>query len=143
MAINHVNYDWESIQIVTPGGVLLGAVSVTYKDEAKVENVYGKGRVALGRARGNYSASGSLDVLRDSFNRLTASLGADFLGKKDFTVIVSYANDGGSTCTDTLQGAVITADDASMNQGDKEAKVKMELSIEKILWDGLEPVVQQ
>lgn len=143
MAINGRTYDWESIEITGPGGRIVGAQNVNYKDNAKSENVYGIGRYPLGRSRGNYEASGSLDMLRKDADALIGALGADYLGKADFTVSVSYANDGGDVTTDTLVKAVVTEQDQGMDQGAKAAVMKFSLSMEKILWNGKEPVVKK
>lgn len=142
MAINGIAYDWESIEITGPSGLLLGAQSVDYKDSAKTENVYGKGRVALGRSRGNYEASGTLEMLKADADKLTSSLGGDFLGTADFTVTASYANDGGTAATDTLQQCVVTGQGVTASQGDSAVKVKLDLSIKKILWNGTDPAIK-
>ena len=143
MAINGRTYDWESIEITGPGGRIVGAQNVSYKDNAKTENVYGLGRYPLGRSKGNYEATGSLEMLRKDGDALIGALGADYLGKADFTVTVSYANDGGDVATDTLVKAVVTDQDLGMGQGDKAAIIKFSLSMEKILWNGKEPVVKK
>ena len=143
MPINGRNYDWESIEINGPGGLIVGAQSINYKDSAKVENVYGKGRDILGRGRGNYEGSGNLEMLRPDFDALIGGLGSDYLGSADFTVVVSYGNDDGLTVTDTLQECVITDQDLSGTQGDAKIPVKLDINVKKILWGGVEPVVNQ
>lgn len=143
MAINGQNYDWESIEITGPGGRVVGAQSIDYKDNAKVENVYGIGRDPLGAGKGNYEASGSMEMLRKDADALIGALGADFLGKADFTVSVAFANDGGQVTNDTLQKCVVTGTDFSAKQNDAKLVVKFELYIKKILWNGVEPVVKK
>jgi len=139
--INGKNYDWESIEIMTPGGLAIGAQSISYKDSAKVENVYGKGRIIRGRGRGNYEASGSLELLRPDFDALVGALGSDYLGKADFSISIHGANDGGDSFSDTIVEAVITDQDLSGSQGDAKIPVKIDFSAKKILWDGVEPVI--
>lgn len=143
MSVNGRNYDWESIEVMGPGGLIVTAQSVNYKDSAKVEDVYGKGRDKLGRGKGNYEASGTLEMLRPDFDDLVGSLGADYLGKADFNVTVSFANDEGLVATDVLQECVITSQDLTGSQNDAKIPVKLELNIKKILWNGVEPVVRQ
>lgn len=143
MAINGRTYDWESIEITGPGGRIIGAQSIDYKDEAKVEEVYGLGRDILGRGKGNYKASGSVELLRQDGDALISALGADFLGKADFTITVSYANDEGTTATDTLQKCVVSGVDTSAKQGEAKMTMKLELNIKKVLWNGTEPVVKK
>lgn len=142
MPINGKVYDWESITISGPGGTLVGAQSVDYKDSAKVENVYGKGRIALGRSRGNYEASGTLEMLKDDADKLCGSLGADYMGTADFTVTVSYANDGGTSATDVLQECVVTDRGVTAGQGDSSVKEKLDISIKKILRNGVDPATK-
>ena len=141
MTINGRSFDWESIEVQGPGGLIVGAQSVSYKDSAKTENVYGKGRDVKGRSRGNYEASGTLEMLRSDFDELVGSLGADFMGKADFTVVVSGANDEGYSFTDILKECVITGNDFTGSQGDAKMPGKCEMNIKKILWNGVEPVV--
>jgi len=139
--INGKNFDWQSIEIMTPGGLCVGAQSINYTDSANVEKIYGKGRVIRGRSRGNYEASGNLEMSRPDFDNLVSALGSDYLGSADFTITVSGANDGGDSFTDVIVKAVITKQDLTGSQGDKNIPAKIDFDAEKILWNGLEPVV--
>ncbi len=136
--INGREYDFSDVQIMTPAGVLDCEANISYSDEAPLEETYdAKGKVR-GRIKKNYKASGSIELPRAEADQLIAALGSNFM-RTPFTIVVSYGNDGGQTSVDTLVDCVITKNDAGGQQENKVTK-KFDLSIKKIIWNGLEPI---
>ncbi|GAB6170784.1 hypothetical protein JCM15765_02620 [Paradesulfitobacterium aromaticivorans] len=141
--INGRVYDWESITIALPYGVVIGIESIEYKDSKEKEFVYGKGAMPVGRGEGNYKAEGKLTVLREEYQNLLdycKQIGKSFYKIPPFPVTVSYANDGEPVKTDVVKGCSFNERSQSMKQGDKSVSKELSFIAEKVVEDGVEPV---
>ena len=139
--INGKVYDWESISIGLPYGVVIGVESVDYDDELSAEPAYGKGVKPLGYGNGNYQGNAKITILRDEFNKLldyARREGRGIYRIPPFPITVGYANDGERTRTDELRGCKITKLVHKGSQGDTKLGVEMELLItQEIIRDGV------
>lgn len=144
MPVNGKVYDWESITIALPYGVVIGVESIDYDDGKEAELVYGKGGKALGYGRGNYEANAKMSMLRDEFDRLleyAKEIGKALYALPPFPITVSYANDGAPTKTDVIKGAKLTKNAHKAAQGDKKLSVDLELLVtDQIVRDGVRAV---
>lgn len=144
MAVNGKVYDWESITIALPYGVVIGVESIDYDDGKEAELVYGKGGKALGYGEGNYEASAKMTLLRDEYDKLldyAKSTGKPLYGIKPFPITVSYADDLGSITTDVIKGAKLTKNTHKAAQGDKKLSIDLELLVtDQIVRDGVKAV---
>ncbi|GAB6173278.1 MAG: hypothetical protein QMC95_06540 [Desulfitobacteriaceae bacterium] len=141
--INGKVYDWESVTISLPTGVVIGIDSVEYKDSKEKEMVYGKGAMPVGRGEGNYKAEGKITLLRDEYQNLLdycKMIGKSFYKIPPFPITASYANDGEKTRVDVVKGVTFTERSQSMKQGDKSLTKELSFIAEKIVEDGVEPV---
>lgn len=141
MAINGRNYDWEDITVMLPSGEAVGITEIRYSDEQKIEARYGKGALPRGYGRGNYSASGSMVLDRDEWERLKGDLagGGGLYDHSPFTIVINYANNDMGNITDTLKSVKISRfDGAGGNQGSSNVSaIRCEfLVLEPILWNG-------
>lgn len=137
--INGNQYDWESVEIQLPNGAAIGVTDISYNDERPVEARYGKGSKPRGYGRGNYKASGSMELDLDEAERLRLALGGSLYGGQPFAIVVSYANDDMGRVTDTLPAVKITKADSGAKQGDANVgvrKVDFEI-LEPIKWGGV------
>ncbi|NSW85208.1 MAG: hypothetical protein HPY84_02700 [Syntrophobacteraceae bacterium] len=136
--INGNQYDWESVEIVMPHGIVIGVQEVSYSDERPIEARYGRGSIPRGYGRKNYEASGSLTLDKDEADRLQKALGGSFYTKSTFTVVVSYANHDQATITDVLKDCHITKRDNSAKQGEENSgQTKLDIVIlSPIEWNG-------
>ncbi|MCP3922994.1 MAG: hypothetical protein GY714_10450 [Desulfobacterales bacterium] len=137
--INGIAYDWESIDIfVVPMGTSVSITEITYEDNRKIENIYGKGPIARKKGRGNYEASMNFSIDREEYALLQLLLGGSVYNQT-FFVIVNYANDGQPTFTDIINDVDITKQATSAKQGDKEVgRMKLDCNVgSPILWNGL------
>jgi len=134
--VNGKQFDWGDITIslipLTP--VVFTAQSISWDEELEVEAIYGKGRVPLGYGKGNWKASGKLEMLKSEFEALAliASSGILNLDPRITTINVLYSNSLDGTIpitTTTLTGIRITKVSDSASQGDKELKVSLEFII--------------
>ncbi len=143
MAINGRNYDWEDISVTLPHGEAVGISEIKYSDEQSLEARYGRGSVPRAYGRGNYSASGSMVLDRDEWERLKKELASSsptggIYDHKPFTTVVNYANDDMGNVTDTLKSCKITKfDGGGGSQGDAAVSaITCDLLIlEPILWN--------
>lgn len=102
--INGMTYDFESIKIMLPTGLTLGAESIEYGDEKGDEVITGTNGLPLGIGRGEYKGTCKLELQRmeyDKLNVLSAASGG-FYNMAPMPVIVSYGNNGQPMTTDTL-----------------------------------------
>lgn len=142
MAINGNLYDWESVEIQLPNGTVIGIESISYNDERPITPRHGKGSTPRGYGRGNYKASGSMELDLDEAERLRKALGGSVYGGKPFVIIISYGTDDQPTVTDTLPDVKIVKKDSGAKQGDENTGVrKLDFEIMSAVKWGGEPAV--
>ena len=129
-------FDWGDITIsllpITP--VVFTAKSISWDEELEAEAIYGKGRVPVGYGKGNWKASGKIEMLKSEFEALALIAPSGILNMDPrFTVInVLYSNSFDSLIpltTTTLTGIRFTKASDSATQGDKELKVSLDFLI--------------
>ena len=134
--INGKQFDWGDITIsllpITP--VVFTAKSISWDEELEAEAVYGKGRVPVGYGKGNWKASGKIEMLKSEFEALALIVPSGILNMDPrFTTInVLYSNSLDSAIpltTTTLTGIRFTKASDSASQGDKELKVSLDFLI--------------
>jgi hypothetical protein len=102
--INGLVYDFESIKLMLPTGLTLGAESVEYGDEKGDEVITGSAGLPMGIGRGEYKGTCKLELQRfeyDKLNLFSAASGG-FYNMPPIPVIASYGNAGQIPVTDTL-----------------------------------------
>ena len=134
--INGKQFDCGDITIsllpITP--VVFTAKSISWDEELEAEAIYGKGRVPVGYGKGNWKASGKIEMLKSEFEALALIAPSGILNMDPrFTVInVLYSNSFDSLIpltTTTLTGIRFTKASDSATQGDKELKVSLDFLI--------------
>lgn len=134
--INGKQFDWGDITIsllpITP--VVFTAKSISWDEELEAEAIYGKGRVPVGYGKGNWKASGKIEMLKSEFEALALIAPSGILNMDPrFTVINAlYSNSFDSLIpltTTTLTGIRFTKASDSATQGDKELKVSLDFLI--------------
>jgi hypothetical protein len=138
--INGNRFDFTSIEIMINGVPYRGVKAIDYEDQLDPKKSYGTSARPLGRNRGPYDASGSLEIFREDWNSIApvlAALGNGGIGEANFLVIAHYADFGAPTITDTLIGCRVKKITNSHAQGASELTVKLELDIMDINRNGL------
>lgn len=128
--VNGKVYDWSSVTISTSGMENIEPTEISYDDEQESEAVYGKGGKIRGYGTGNQKNSVKLSMLREDFNEMCRVIKSK--GYKNFykyvipKITVSYADEGASTCTDTMTKVVFSKRSFKAAQGDKSMKVDLD-----------------
>jgi hypothetical protein len=125
--INGLAYDFESIKLMLPTGLTLGAESVEYNDEKGDEVVTGSNGLPLGIGRGEYKGTCKLELQRLEYDKLNlyAAASGGFYNMPPIAVIASYGNAGQAPATDALS-VHFTKRDFKGSKGDTNLTVSIE-----------------
>ena len=125
--INGLVYDFESIKLMLPTGLTLGAESVEYSDEKSDEVISGSNGLPLGIGRGEYKGTCKLELQRLEFDKLNlfATASGGFYNMPPLPVIASYGNAGQVPVTDSLL-VHFTKRDFKGSKGDTNLVVSIE-----------------
>lgn len=128
--VNGRSYDWESITVTMPHGMVIDFSSITYKDSKEIRPVYGKGSMARRYGRGNYDGDVDVTMLREEFDLLCKAAAAQgvvaFYRMQPIEIVVSYSLvPEGPVVTDVLHQVVWTSRDAGAEQGAEKIEVKL------------------
>jgi hypothetical protein len=125
--VNGLAYDFESIKLMLPTGLTLGAESVEYNDEKSDEVVTGSNGLPLGIGRGEYKGTCKLELQRLEYDKLNlyAAASGGFYNMPPIPVIASYGNAGQAPATDTLS-VHFTKRDFKGSKGDTNLTVSIE-----------------
>lgn len=105
-------------------------MEISYDDEQESEPIYGRGGKIRGYGTGNQKNSVKLSLLREDFNEMCRVIQSK--GYKNFykyvipKIVVNYADEGASTCTDVLTNIVLSKRSFKAAQGDKSMKVDLD-----------------
>lgn len=125
--VNGLIYDFESIKLMLPTGLILGCESVEYSDEKNDEVICGTNNVPLGVGRGEWKGTCKLELQRfeyDKLNGFSAASGG-FYNMPPIPVVASYGNLGQPPVTDTLL-VHFTKRDFKGSKGDTSLNVTIE-----------------
>jgi hypothetical protein len=141
--INGKCYDWSSVTISIPGAESMEPTEISYNDEQEHDGVYGKKGRYRGYGTGNYKASVSLTMLREDYEELQRLAKAKgYKSIYDYVIpkiVVSYADTGASTVTDTLTNIVFGKRDTGAKNGDKSITMKLDgTPYGGIKWNGMQ-----
>lgn len=144
--INHVQYSWSMIQLVTSltgegknqDDVLLNeCTSIEWEVKRKVENLYGLSGKPRGRGFGNVEYTASIELPVSTQIKLrTMSTDKTLMGLGEFNIIVSWVNDlaqNVSNETTTLQGCFFNQEGMSAKQDDATITKSFDLNPYRII----------
>lgn len=138
--VNGNRFSWASIVLNANGTEITGITEISYSHKLEPGTVRGAGPWKAGRTRGEYTAEGSLTLLRSDWDAFRDSLGDGFL-EIDFTTSVSYSEVAeGPVVTDELVGCRIKGPEHSPSQGTDPTTVQLPLDILYILENGKLPL---
>lgn len=137
--INGHRYSWASASFDIDDSEVVNIKELTYSHQLEPGQVRGTGPQVAGMTRGEYSAEGSMVLLREGWDELRAKMGDGYM-EKYFRIVVSYAEEGQPVQTDELVGCRITSVENSPSQGTDGLETSIDLAITYILENGVKPV---
>lgn len=125
--INGLIYDFESIKLMLPTGLILGCESVEYSDEKNDEVICGTNNLPLGIGRGEWKGTCKLELARFEYDKLNVFSAASggFYNMPPIPVVASYGNLGQAPVTDVLL-VHFTKRDFKGSKGDTSLNVTIE-----------------
>lgn len=125
--INGLIYDFESIKLMLPTGLILGCESVEYSDEKNDEVICGTNNLPLGIGRGEWKGTCKLELQRFEYDKLNifAAVSGGFYNMPPIPVVASYGNLGQAPVTDVLL-VHFTKRDFKGSKGDTSLNVTIE-----------------
>ena len=120
-------YDFDSIKLMLPTGLILGCESVEYSDEKNDEVICGTNNLPLGVGRGEWKGTCKLELQRFEYDKLNVFSAASggFYNMPPIPVVASYGNLGQPPVTDTLL-VHFTKRDFKGSKGDTSLNVTIE-----------------
>ena len=122
--VNGMVYDFESIKVMLPTGLIVLAENVNYSDKKDDEVVTGVNSLPVGIGQGEYTGECELEIGRieyDKVNVFSAASGG-FYNMPPIPVIVSYGHLGQIPTMDSMM-VHFTERDLSGSKGDKSINV--------------------
>jgi len=103
--INGIIYDFESIKVMLPTGMILTLDKIDYKDKKDDEVITGTNGIPIGIGRGEYSGTCEADFGRYEYDALDeyASSYGGFYNMPPIPIVVSYGHMGQQPVTDSLE----------------------------------------
>ena len=125
--VNGLIYDFESIKLMLPTGLILGCESVEYSDEKNDEVICGTNNLPLGIGRGEWKGTCKLELARFEYDKLNifAAASGGFYNMPPIPVVASYGNMGQVPVTDVLL-VHFTKRDFKGSKGDTSLNVTIE-----------------
>lgn len=137
--VNGHRYSFSSIEAVVNGKRLLGFTSINYKQSLEPGEARGEHAQRYGTTRGELKADGDAEILKEEGEQLIKELGNGYMEKR-FPVVVTYAEEGGKTRTDTLHNVRIQEVSDGHSSGNEALKIKLTLNIDFVEKDGVMPL---
>jgi hypothetical protein len=124
--INGLVYDFESIKVLMPTGMIIMLESISYKDKKDDEVVNGVSNIPVGIGRGAYSGECEIEFSREEYERLNLVLAASggFYNSPFVNIVVNYGWLGQPIISDVLM-VHFTERDFSGKKGDTNLNVKI------------------
>lgn len=148
--INGRRYDHTSIRVAVNGLPVLGQAikSLAYRESKKPGVVRGFASQELGRTRGDYDASGSLEIPKEELPLLLAAItggpvgSAAYNGYLDatFEISAAYADKNAPLQVDDLNGCQITDIDETHAGGGDGLSVRLDIIIHTVIRNGMLPL---
>jgi hypothetical protein len=137
-SLNSNRWSFASGDIYLDGRRYFGLQNISPKESVKKDPVYGNGRTAIGRVRGQHSASASMDILLTEYNALLEGLGDSFTDVPfDISATFLETSGGDGVFTLGLTQVTIVEHELGLSNDGKAAIMKVTLDVvDPISWNG-------
>lgn len=130
--INGVEPGWYDLQANIGGAEIDGITALSYGEKQAKENVYGKKRTPISRARGKIEYEGSITLLGSELLPLLRRNGGSLTAIRPFNIVVAFQVEGGPVYTVTLYGCEFLEKKLDVKEGDLKMEFQLPLVIAKI-----------
>ncbi|MDR1175328.1 MAG: hypothetical protein LBK83_07660 [Treponema sp.] len=102
--VNGMVYDFESIKVLLPSGMITVCESISYSDKKDDKVITGTNNLPIGIGRGEYSGDCEIEMAQADYNLLNtqAASSGGFYNMPPLPVVVSFGQTGQVPTTDTL-----------------------------------------
>lgn len=135
VTINGRSYDWASLTVTGPQGVMVGYSEINWKSSQKKKRTYGKGLLPRGATRANYEASVDITVDYSEYGDLLSALDSGIFDSV-FDIALVFEIDGEDRREVVLQGIMIDDKDDGAKNGDEELTIKLSGTAQMIFENG-------
>jgi hypothetical protein len=127
---------WNNITVNLLGRDLEGITELEYDDDEEHDLARGRGKMPIGKTKGNYTAKASITLKREEVIALQKQLpkGTRLQDIPDFDIEVSYEYQGG-IYTDSIRNCSFKNNGVSVKQGDGSIDQKFDLVPTHINWN--------
>lgn len=133
--INGHVYEWASITFNVAGVLVSGITAINYKEEQKMEPVFGAGNRQIGYSTGEITNPGNVTLLMEEVEALqSASPTGRLQDLPLFPIIVQFMTDDGKFANHTLKFCKFKNNGRDTKQGDLSIAVPLDLLIGEIAW---------
>lgn len=131
-------YSFSSVELRVAGRIYTGVTEISYSVSQEPGIVRGTGARPIGRTRGEYTAEGSLTMLKSDYYDLiqALSLRAEGYLEASFDVVVTFSELFEPPICDVLRGCRITREEDSHSTGGEALTVSLTLSVMEIIRNG-------
>lgn len=145
--INGDYYSYADIQLRFNGLTFVGVKAINYKDNLGRAKVRGTASVPLGLTRGNYEASGDVEMYLSAWAVIMQTFGAvGAIRQIPFSVSITYGPNIGlpiPLVTDIIPAFYLGELDAPQSEGEDALTRKMTMHIPgQILWSGVPTLIE-
>jgi hypothetical protein len=137
--VNDIEYSWVSCAFyIGDGAAVVEVTAIKYPWKVDSSQVMGASRKPLGTTRGRLMPEeGSLTLLESGYRQLSSQPG---WCDKVTQIVVSYAENGKPTVTDTLIGVRFKGADGGAEEGSDALKREVSFSFNDLLLNGVSPI---
>jgi hypothetical protein len=127
---------WNSITVNLLGRDVEGITQIAYSDNVTKENVYGAGKMPIGRSQGNYEPEASFTLYKEEVDALRLALGPGrrIQDIEPFDIVVQYETPTGEIFKDIIRNAEFTNDGVEVEQGNGTITTQYTLIVSHIDW---------
>jgi hypothetical protein len=131
MTFNSEEYGWNDITLVMLGRPVITLRRVRYKVAQVKDNVYGKGKLPIARARGNVTFEGDLTILHSDLRALLTTVGNrdNITSIRPFDIVVNYGPLVGIQSTDILKYCEFMEQEIDVKQADPFTEIPLPIVI--------------
>lgn len=136
-SLNAYRWSFASGEINLDGRKYVGLQNLNPKEAVKKEAVYGNGRTAIGRVRGQHSASSTMDMILTEYDALIEGLGDSFTDVPFDISATFIETSGDGVFTLGMTQVTIVEHELAMSNDGKALIQKVTLDIiDPIVWNG-------